>query len=145
MTTITADVSKMFDAHDPWDVSNSIANLGQRAGEITWENALEIARKRDEWLRSPVEEACEGMREWCRDTGAWDEDELAGYTVDDLLGMFVQNVAGELRGYLKADDVELMESLQIYRDTDWDAEPGSPTGYYYPVLNQVLVDYYTGC
>ena len=43
MDTIKVNLTKMFSYREPWDCSNSVANLGDRAGELTWACALEVA------------------------------------------------------------------------------------------------------
>lgn len=155
MANIIANVSLMFETIEPWDVSNSVMNLGESAGRITWDNALKIAGEREKWLVSSYSEACEGMQEWARDTGAWDAETIAAWTDLECLALFVQNIASELREYLGVDDHDIGEALDVYECTDWEAESGSPTGYYYHkasdaelasgVDSDVMVEYYTGC
>lgn len=145
MTTIKANVSKMFSHRDPWDCSNSAANLGPNAGQLTWDCALEVAENASEWLLSPVSDACEGIQEWARDTGAWDADEIAAWPDTHCLALFVQNVASELRDHLDSDNQGLTECATKYAETDWEQESCSPIGYYVQDENEVTVDYYTGC
>jgi len=145
MTTIKADVSVMFSAREPWDCSNSQANLGDQAGRLTWECALEVAQSADKWLLSDRAEACEGMQEWARETGAWDREEIAGWSDEECLALFVQNLASELREHLGVDDNELETCVHTYETTDWNEESCSPTGSYYMEAAHVTVDYYTGC
>lgn len=145
MTTITANVSKMFDEIEPWLVSNSIANLGENAGKLTWENALKIAQDAEQWLMSDAAEAVEGMREWAGETGAWDREEIAAWPDVDCLALFVQNVASDLRDHLDSDNRELAACARLCQRTDWDKQSCSPTGYYYVRKREVRVDYYTGC
>jgi hypothetical protein len=144
MTTIKADVSVMFAAREPWDCSNSIANLGDQAGRLTWECALEVAADAGKWLLSDRADALAGIVEWAHDTGAWDEEETAKWSDEDCLALFVQNVASDLREWLDSDNQELESSVHTYETTDWDKESGSPTGHYYIEAAHVTVDYYTG-
>jgi len=144
MTTIKADVSVMFSAREPWDCSNSQANLGDQAGRLTWACALEVAESADKWLLSDRAEACEGMQEWARETGAWDREEIAAWSDEECLALFVQNVASELRTLLGADDNELETCVHTYETTDWEQESEYPTGQYSIEAKHVTVDYYTG-
>jgi hypothetical protein len=145
-TTIEANVSKMFADFEPWDVSNSVANLGSRAGELTWANAMRIARDVTEWMAEPlIEGAAEAMREWAERTGAWDRDDVEGWTETEALALFVQNVASELRE-LGSDDHTLSECAERCAKACGDAEYGCVVGYYhYTDPTNVLVSYYTGC
>lgn len=144
MTTITADLGKMFDHREPWDCSNSVANLGPNAGKLTWESAVEVAQNHAAWLVSPLADACTGMQEWARSCGAWDSADIESWTEVECLALFVQNIAAELRNLLSADDVELAQSVEIYMGTDWDNASEYPIGYYYEKDGRFFVDYYTG-
>ncbi len=140
---IKADVSEMFASVEPCYVSGSQAELGQGAGQLTWRNALTIAGKHSEWLKSDETEACEGMRDWARECGAWDLEEIAAWSVDECLALFVQNVASEIR-MLGSDDDDFEVCAETYVTTDWDKECEYPTGYYFKDVETVLVEYYTG-
>lgn len=141
--TIKANVSVMFGHIEPWDVSNSEANLGPRAAALTWGNALEIAASHAEWLLSDLESACEGMRCWARETGAWERAEIEAWSTEECLALFAQNMASELR-MLGSDDRDLEECARVYAETDWDQECEYPIGSYELCDGAVHVDYYTG-
>ena len=145
MTTITADLGLMFETIEPFYCSNNAATLGESCGRLTWENALRIAEKGNAWCLTPVPDACEGMQEWARETGAWDAEEIAKWSDAECLALFVQNVASELRDHLDVDNSDLEECVAKYAATDWDKESFYPTGYYYVKDERVCVDYYTGC
>lgn len=149
MTTIRANVSAMFSEIDPYDVSNSIANLGESAGQITWRNALKIAENHEKWLESPLPDACDGMQEWAGSCGAWEAEEIAGWSDEECLAMFVQNIASELRDNLDSDAQDLDACVATYDTTDWDKESCYPTGSYYFDADSegrraVKVEFYTG-
>jgi hypothetical protein len=129
----------MFAHHEPWDCSNSVANLGPRAGELTWGNALAIAKSALEgdgsapewpymwdWLATPLADALNYIRGWARETGAWDRAEIEAWSDEECLALLVQNVADDLR-LMGADDQELAECVATYQDTDWEAESEYPT------------------
>ncbi len=106
---IQFNATAMFEFFDPWDCSNSMANLGPRAAELTWDCAMRVAGCHTEWLLSPtLSEAAEIVNEWAKSTGAWDETERAGWTDIECLALFVQNVSSDLRE-LGADDMDLGE------------------------------------
>jgi|1185.fasta_scaffold89770_2 hypothetical protein len=142
---ISADVGKMFSEIEPCYCSGSQMELGSSAGRITWENALKVADDAKSWLKSKRTDAYEGMREWARETGAWDAAEIAAWSKQELLALFVQNVASELREHLDADNLELKECVAKYASTEWEKENSYPTGSYYVTKRgSVCVDYYCG-
>lgn len=144
MADITARLDRMFAAHEAYNVSGSVAELGPRAGELTWANALEIAANHADWLTSPLAEAVAGMREWAIEAGMGDgREDIATWPDLDCLGLFVQNVAHELR-MIGSDDYELSECIAKYEQTDWEAECEYPTGSYYLESSVPMVSYYTG-
>ena len=143
-TNILANVSNMFSGIEPCYVSGSQAELGDVAGQLTWRNALAIAANHASWLESDEAEACEGMRDWARATGAWDAEESEGWSVEECLALFVQNVASELR-MLGSDNDELEACAARYSETDWEKECEYPTGSYFKKGDSVHVEYYTGC
>lgn len=135
MSNIKANVSVMFETIEPWDVSNSVANLGRRCAKLTWGNAMRIAFRHEEWLLTPIEDACEAMRGWAKETGAWDREERDAWTIPECLALFVQNIASEVRN-LTNDENDLAECL--------DNENQENVGYYHIVGDAVHVDYYAG-
>lgn len=143
MSYINANVSRMFYCCEPWDCSNSQANLGQNAGQITWRNALMVARDRKRWLRGSVREACDAMREWAGECGAWEAAEIAAWTTDECLALFVQNIASELQ-MLGSNDTSLEECAAKYAVTNWEQESEYPIGSYFVSRGAVRVQYYTG-
>lgn len=142
-TTIVADVSVMFAAIEPCYVSGSKFELGDSAARITWDNALRIAKEHDRWLTSPLEGACQGMRDWASSTGAWEREEIAAWSADECLALFAQNVASEMR-MLGSDDSDFETCAETYASTEWDSEPEYPMGHYFRKGDSVCVEYYTG-
>lgn len=143
MTTIRANVTRMFLSNEPWDCSNSQANLGDQAGRLTWLCATAVAQAHVYWLETHIGEAIEGIREDARESG-WDREEIAAWSDIECLAYFVQTIAGELR-MLGSDDEALTACAAKYADTDWDNESEYPRGSYEIVDDtSVYVDFYTG-
>lgn len=141
--TVTVDVKAMFAGFEPWDVCNSVANLGPRAGELTWSNAESIALDHKTWLRTPVREAVASVVQDARETGAWDAAELAAWRAKDCLAYLAQTIASDMR-LLGSDDRELDELLAVQEETDWDSEPEYPRSYLYYDGDTLLADIYLG-
>lgn len=137
---IKAEVSKMFENIKPWDCSNSVANLGPNAATLTWENAHKVASKHLGWLYSPINELCDAMQAWCKESGALDTEEIEKMKELDFIALFVQIIAAELR-LLKSDNHYLKSCVKIYYETDWEKESEYPVGIYYFQYNAIYVDY----
>lgn len=144
-STIKANVTRMFSNIDPCNVSASKAELGPSAARLTWDNAMRIAGQAPSWLESPIEDACEAMRAWAKESGGWEPEEIAEWSEQECLALFVQNIAGELRTCLDVDNVEsLLECAKVYNSTDWDKESEYPRGSYSVEDDALVVDFYTG-
>jgi hypothetical protein len=114
---ITVNATAMFSHREPWDCANSVANLGERAGELTWACAMGVARNARDWLVTPLPDALSEIADWAQDTGAWSADEIEAWSDEERLALLVQNVASDLRA-LGSDDNELetcvgVESEQV--------------------------------
>lgn len=137
---ITVNITKLFSHLEPWDCSNSVANLGPLAAQFTWNASLELARSWQDWLKSPLPEALDAVCEDARKTGAWTEEEIADWTEADCLAYLVQTLASDLR-LLGSDNDDLLGCLATYNGTDWDKEPEDPKAYYYTHEGDVYADW----
>ena len=77
---------------DPWNCSNSRANLGQDAGKLTWR-----ASQRHALVLVLSEGQKEEFRDFVRSSGGWDEEEIAVWPDADLTALCVQWIAGDIR------------------------------------------------
>ena len=88
------DITRFVMESEPFNFSASIAEMGQDAGRITWNNAKESAKD------SPLLESAEqlqALRDHMRGFGAWDEDEIAGWDADECNAIFIQLISGDMR------------------------------------------------
>lgn len=76
------------------DFSASVAEIGQDAGKVTWQAALEEAR--DTVLLGTDEEK-EAFRVFVSRFGAWSAEEIASWNDDELNALCIQFVAGDMR------------------------------------------------
>lgn len=141
--TIRFNATKMFDHREPWDCSNSQANLGDQAGRLTWQCATEVAEAHARWLLTPLPEAVEAIRADAKGYGAWDAEEIAAWTDVECLALLVQFIASDLR-LLGSDDHDLVECVEVQNATDWDKESEYPIASFYVEGSDVLGERYMG-
>lgn len=86
------NVTVYFQDNDPYYLSNSVFNLGNNAGRITWNNALNATD--NNLLNTPklVEKAIKHFLEY----GAWDRQELEELGQTGLEAMILQECASDL-------------------------------------------------
>lgn len=85
------DITRLVDDVDPAELSASIAERGANAGPETWANARQAAVV-------PLDIANhDEVRAWLAGFGAWDRDEIAGWSVQELDALVLQSAAGDLR------------------------------------------------
>ena len=74
--------------------SASRAEIGEKAGAITWSNALNHAMEKE------FELSKEELQEWLEflpSLGAWDDEEISGWNADEATALFIQFVSGDVR------------------------------------------------
>lgn len=89
-----ADVTRLVEGVDPSEISGSIAERGANAGPETWSNSREAVKD------SPIlkdEDERRAAREFFRGFGAWSDDEMKAWTIDELDALVLQLAAGDLR------------------------------------------------
>jgi hypothetical protein len=87
------NITQLFQSDDytPMDYSASIAELGNNAGKITWNNAMEGPV----FLDTP--EKIEALREYVKGFGAWSDEEIATWNGTECNALFLQFVSGDIR------------------------------------------------
>lgn len=86
------DVSCLLNDVDPFDLSHSIAEGGQNAGAETWANAKTAAP-----VLTLTESEISAARDFFKEFGAWDDDEIAAWSADEVKALILQYAAGDLR------------------------------------------------
>ena len=77
---------------DPWNCCNSVANLGQDAGKLTWRASQQAAA-----ALVLTEGQKEAFRDFVRSAGAWSDEEIAAWSDMELTALCVQWIAGDVR------------------------------------------------
>ena len=97
---------------DPWDCSNSRANLGQNAGELTWQASQSFA---------PALILTEGQKEefeeFVRSSGGWTREEIASWSDTYLTALCVQWISGDVRNGFRDDCATLRTRGRASRRT----------------------------
>ena len=86
------DVSILINGVDPFDLSASRAERGQNAGHETWANALGAAKENPLRVDDP-----ERVRQFFAEFGAWEDEEIEGWSDGELHALVLQMAAGDLR------------------------------------------------
>lgn len=111
---------------DMFTFSHSIAESGdERAGKTTWNAALNGPRP---LLNTPEE--FDEFRDWVGGFGAWDEEEIKGWSENECQALLLQVIAGDVRGCpakLEAVAIEQRED-GFYYQTEDDEEKGLESG-----------------
>lgn len=113
------DVTPLFaDKLDAYMLSNSVSNLGDNAGQITWANSLEAASD----YPLVTDENREEVIGWIRGWGAWEEGDLMQWNNQSLSALVWQFAAADFRehweDYVSDFHETDSESLEEY---DWES------------------------
>lgn len=114
------NITSLFREIDAPLCSGSRFELGDNAGQITWDNSIETAK---EFSLLDTDEKRQAFRDYVKGFGAWDADEIAAWNDLELNALFVQLIAGDMRES-GLDDCHA-------DDIDWQAyEQGASEGQY---------------
>jgi len=85
-------ISRLFKTIKPEYYSASCAELGENAGRITWENAMEACPR---LLKSSGQ--LSDFKKYMAGFGAWDDVEIAKWTSRECNALLLQLIAGDIR------------------------------------------------
>jgi hypothetical protein len=111
---------------DPWDCSNSVANLGQNAGKLTWQASQSHAP-----ALVLTEEQKEEFRDFVRSSGGWTREEIAAWSDTELTALCVQWISGDIRNGF-GDDLPDDPAEWDWADYKEQAERGAVSSTLYP-------------
>jgi hypothetical protein len=114
------NITKFVKECTPKDFSASVAEIGDMAGPRTWRAAMEEAL--DSQLLTTDDER-EALRDHVRGFGAWDDEEISGWSDQQLNALFIQLISGDMREF--SDHPVGEWSWQEY---EAEAEAGRNTG-----------------
>ncbi len=87
------NVNRLVTDLEPSDISASVAERGANAGSETWANSMKAVAE------YPLlkENEREAVRGFFAEFGAWDEEEVAAWSDNELDALVLQFAAGDLR------------------------------------------------
>lgn len=120
------DITRYFTTTEHGDISASVAELGQNAAAITWNNAKREAEA------SPLlktEEELQAFRDHAAGFGAWPREDIAAWDVTECNALLAQMISGDIR---EAD----MEGAAVDDEEAWEQyenmiEAGRCSGRFY--------------
>ena len=80
------DVTDFLASTDCSMLSGSVAELGDNAGRITWQNSIDAVK---EFNPLPDDAALQEFRDWLRPWGGWSDDEFAAMPDEHLRALCV--------------------------------------------------------
>jgi hypothetical protein len=98
------DITDFVRTAETHELSASVAEMGENAGKITWNNALREASI----VQLIDADHRDAFESWAREFGAWERDEIAAWSLDECNALLLQYIAG---------DLNTLESL-CYSDDD---------------------------
>ena len=88
------DITDWIASIDPGMLSGSVAELGPRAGEITWQNSRDAVA---DFNPLPDDDALQAFREWVQPWGGWSTEEIEAMSDDHLRALCLQWIASDWR------------------------------------------------
>lgn len=90
---------------DLYELCGSVAERGENAAQETWQNSIEMGREIC-LVKTPQE--IEATKEWAKDFGAWEDEEIDGWNDEKVNAWLIQCIAGSFR------EMEGCESMADY-------------------------------
>lgn len=88
------NITRFFNNAAPMDYSASVAEIGADAGRVTWTAAMDDAA---DYNVLPDENARAAFREYVKGFGAWSDEEIFGWSDQELNALCMQMIAGDMR------------------------------------------------
>jgi hypothetical protein len=96
-------------------LSHSVAEGGENAGQNTW-NASKKQAQNTQILNTP--EKLQAMRDFARESGGWNNEEIAAWDDNELNALFLQWISGDVRemGFDSLDQIDWEEAEEMQRE-----------------------------
>jgi hypothetical protein len=97
------------------EYSASVLERGENAGQLTWKAACAAQEDESERLVTPEQQP--ELRAYFLTFGAWTEEEIANMSDQEMCGLLLQMIAGDIRDL--AEDAEDSGGLSKGDDGSW--------------------------
>lgn len=88
------NITKFFNEVCPRDYSASVAEIGANAGADTWRAACDDSA---DYMILDNDEKREAFRDFVRDSGGWNKEEIYSWSNLELNALLLQWIAGDIR------------------------------------------------
>ena len=88
------NITSFMQNEDPYEYSASRFERGDNAARDTWNNAMDQAA-REQLLTTPKE--LDALRDHVRGFGAWDGEDIDGWSADECNALLIQLISGDMR------------------------------------------------
>lgn len=106
--------------------SGSVAELGDDAAKITWNNALDEARSNN---LLDDDEKRQAFRDYVKGFGAWDDEEINSWSDYELNALLIQLISGDIReSEALSDCCDLLHDGEAWRAYQAESEAGQVSG-----------------
>ena len=129
------DITKLIKSFDPYSISSSVWEMGDRVAQITWGNALDEAKAQP---LLTTEEQLQAARDHFGEYGAWSREELAAMSALELNALLIQDVAASVREFEHLGDDGDIFDPEVFEAI----ERGNLSGRVFPSGDQAY--YYLG-
>lgn len=93
--------------------SCSRAEMGEDAGKLSWRWALDAARELAQAGKNLLNDTqLAAFRDYVADFGAWEREEINGWSHEECEALFIQMVAGDARARQSAEDDDRLDEYE---------------------------------
>ncbi len=89
------NITRFFNTESAFDYSASCAEIGDDAGKRTWNNAVIASHNHADLL--DTDDKKDTFRAYVKTFGAWDENEIAAWTDNELTALLIQLISASMR------------------------------------------------
>ena len=86
------NITQFYNAANAEDYSASCAELGDNAGQITWNAALHA-----DYNLIDTDDKRDALRKWAKSTVGWNAEEISAWSDNELNALFIQLISGDIR------------------------------------------------
>lgn len=109
------NITEFFNTAEPFNYSASVAEMGNNAGRITWNNAVDDSKV---FNLLDTDEKREAFKRFISGFGAWTEEEVNAWSNDELNALCIQFISGDMREAGLHADMTVDEWLEYEKECE---------------------------